>query len=122
MEYEDGEAEEVDEKILVEIIKASNSNLEFVFVASCNSEFAGKIFLAGGARHVICVKQGKEISDEAVIQFSKSFYYSVFCQSMTICASFAVAKNQVEVRYGPDEASKFYILTKMESLSTEAKP
>ena len=58
LEYEDGEAEEVSEKQLIDIIRQSNADLEFVFVASCYSEFAGKAFLNAGARHVICVKSG----------------------------------------------------------------
>jgi hypothetical protein len=79
LEYEDGEGEEVSEKQLIDIVRTSNCDLEFVFVASCYSEFAGKVFLNAGARHVICVKSGNTIADEAVIVFSKSFYHSVFC-------------------------------------------
>lgn len=39
-------------------MKQANSNLEFVFVASCNSEPVGEIFKNAGAKHVICVKNG----------------------------------------------------------------
>lgn len=49
--------------MLHDFISASNTNLEFVFVATCYSEFAGKIFLNAGAKHVICVKQGQQIAD-----------------------------------------------------------
>ena len=87
-ETEDGEGELVSERMLQEFIKSSNTHLEFVFVASCYSEFAGRIFLNAGAKHVICVKAGFEIADLAVITFSKIFYYSVFNQNMTICESF----------------------------------
>ena len=78
LEYEDGEAEQVSEQQLYEMIQSSHTDIEFVFVASCYSEFAGKVFLKAGVRHVICVKQGNEIGDEAVINFSKSFYRAVF--------------------------------------------
>jgi len=53
----------VDERQLQEIISRSNTDLEFVFVASCYSEFAGKVFLNAGARHVVCVKKGNTIAD-----------------------------------------------------------
>jgi hypothetical protein len=58
-ESEDGEGELVSEKMLQEFIQSSNTNLEFVFVASCYSEFAGKIFLNAGAKHVVCVRSGQ---------------------------------------------------------------
>ena len=77
-ETEDGEGELVSEKQLQEFISSSNTNLEFVFVASCYSEFAGRIFSNAGAKHVICVKAGQEIADLAVITFSKAFYNAVF--------------------------------------------
>ncbi len=77
-ETDDGEGELVSERMLREFINSSNTNLEFVFVASCYSEFAGKIFLNAGSKHVIYVKQGQQIADLAVITFSKSFYHSVF--------------------------------------------
>lgn len=79
LEHFDGEAEHLSEEQLGSIIKASKAELEFVFVASCYSEFAGKIFLNAGAKHVICVKSGNQIADDAVILFSKSFYHLVFC-------------------------------------------
>ena len=49
-----------------------------MFVASCYSEFAGKIFLNAGAKHVICIREGQRIADEAVITFSRDFYSIVF--------------------------------------------
>jgi len=81
-----------------------------VFVASCYSEFAGKIFLNAGARHVICVKGGQQIADQAVITFSKAFYHSVFGQNLTICESFNLAKQQVLVKFGEGESNKFLML------------
>ena len=35
---------------------------------------------------------------------------------MTICDSFKMAKKKCEVRYGPNEASKFIILTQKKSI------
>lgn len=59
LEDENGMADylfENDLKRLVQISKANREfshNYEVVFVSSCYSEFAGKIFLSSGARHVI---------------------------------------------------------------------
>ncbi len=50
------------------------------------------------------------MKDLAVINFSKSFYHSVFSTNMTICAAFEVAKKQVEVKFGIGEANKFILL------------
>lgn len=55
-ENEDGEGELVSEKTLKQLILKSNTNLEFVFVASCHSQFAGEIFRNAGAKHVICIQ------------------------------------------------------------------
>ena len=35
------------------LIKKSEVNLDFVFMATCSSAFAAKIFLEAGAKHVI---------------------------------------------------------------------
>jgi hypothetical protein len=45
------------EKDLKEILH--NVQLDFVFMATCHSEFAAKIFLENGAKHVIGIKQEK---------------------------------------------------------------
>ena len=66
------------EKKLRELLEASGTKLEFVFVASCYSQFAGEIFHNAGAKHVICVKRGEKILDEASILFSKHFYHALF--------------------------------------------
>ena len=84
-------------------------------MASCYSEFAGKVFFNAGARHVICVKKGNTIADEAVIEFSKCFYHSVFNQNMTVCQSFSMAKQLVEIKFGFMEAQKFSILARKET-------
>ena len=45
--------------------------LDVVFVAACDSEFVGKIFLKCGARHVICVKTNEYVLDDATIDFTR---------------------------------------------------
>jgi len=39
-------------------------------MAACHSEFAARIFLEAGAHHVIGVKHGDVVSDEAVVTFT----------------------------------------------------
>lgn len=76
------------------MIDASNKP-EFVFVASCHSQFAGNIFHEAGAKHVICVQEHTQISDEASICFSKNFYTQLFSQTKTICEAFEIAKSNL---------------------------
>ena len=72
-------------------------DLDLVFVAACKSDFVGRIFQKTGAKHVICVKQEKEILDNAAIAFTKSFYYQVFIKQ-NICDAFerALADTQCQ--------------------------
>ena len=73
-EDEEGTAVYLSEKELKNFIEESGTKLDFVFVASCHSEFAGHIFHNAGAKHVICVRQGEKILDETSIKFGKYFY------------------------------------------------
>ena len=63
--------------------------LDFVVVASCHSECVGNIFFNAGINHVICVNKKKALRDDAAIIFSKTFYYSVFSSSYSVCDAFA---------------------------------
>ncbi len=74
LEHTYGEAETVSEEQLKKILESSKAELDFVFVASCYSEFAGKIFQNIGVKHVICIKSGNTIGDDVVIMFSTVFY------------------------------------------------
>ena len=65
-----GEGELVSSKKLKELISQVMPNLDVVFVAACDSEFVGKIFLKCGAKHVICVKKDHYVLDEAAIVFT----------------------------------------------------
>lgn len=87
-ENRDGEGQILTEKELTGIMQRTQVDLEFVVVASCYSEFAGKVFLNAGARHVVCIKSGNAIADVSVILFSKTFYKNVYSQKMKICDSF----------------------------------
>ena len=61
---------------------------QFVFLAACNSENVGRIFLKAGVKHVICVDQNQRILDRAAIEFSKIFYDEVFDDGNSICSAF----------------------------------
>jgi len=59
-----GEADFISQKELKDYVKYCNAHrLDFVFVASCHSEFAGKIFRDAGAKHVICVAYEYTVED-----------------------------------------------------------
>jgi len=64
---------------------------ELVFLAACDSEFAARIFLKKGVRHVICIEQSKEVLDRAVLTFSDTFYRAVF-DGKCICEAFRIAQ------------------------------
>jgi hypothetical protein len=56
-ETKDGAAHFVSEHDLKTLLERSCSKpLDFVFIASCHSEFTGNIFHNAGVRHVICIK------------------------------------------------------------------
>ena len=73
------------------MIKQNKCELEFVFVATCHSEFVGQIFQEAGAKHVICIMHSKEVKDEAVITFTDTFYSMLFEQNHKICTAFSQA-------------------------------
>ena len=54
----------------------------------------GKVFLEQGVRHVVCVKEMKEVLDEAALTFTKYFYKDILNQK-TVCDAFKAAKNNV---------------------------
>ena len=99
---------EEDLKTLVDI---SKNKFEVVFVSSCHSEFAGKVFLNAGAKHVVCIRGSEKISDKASLLFSKVFYETLFGKKYNVCDSFATAKDEVKTTINNAEASKFLLFT-----------
>lgn len=61
-----------------------------VFVAACKSKFVGSMFQKLGVKHVICVREGAEILDDAVLYFTNRFYKNIF-NGETVCAAFKIA-------------------------------
>lgn len=60
------------------MIITAQCKLDFVVVATCHSEFVGRIFLEAGAEHVVCIRSSDEVADEAVLHFTSTFYSAVF--------------------------------------------
>lgn len=85
---------------LQELVKNTGVKLDFVFMATCHSETAAKVFLDSGAHHVIAIHRSKAIHDEAVLTFTRSFYNSLWREGSKICKSFETAKHQVEIEHG----------------------
>ena len=71
-------------KLLNKALKKQLPDLNVIFLAACNSEFAGKIFLKCGAKHVICVKKEKEVRDDVAVEFTDLFYKFLF-QGESVC-------------------------------------
>jgi len=98
------------EKELEDLVKVRENKFEVVFVSSCHSEFAGKVFLNAGAKHVICIKQSEQIADSASLKFSSVFYENLF-KGISVCKSYLTAKQEVENSINRAEASKFLLFT-----------
>ena len=79
-------------------------------VATCHSEFVGKIFQQAGAKHVICINQSEEVDDEAVITFTETFYNMLLEHNMKICGAFLQAQNVVSIKHGYEQANIFKLL------------
>ena len=86
--------------------------LQFVVVATCHSEFVGRIFLEAGAKHVICIKQSEEVEDDAVITFTDHFYAMLLEHKMKICDAFEQAQLAVSITHGIFQANIFKLLVR----------
>jgi len=54
-------------------------------MATCHSQFASDIFFEAGAGHVIGINTEEEISDAAILTFTKTFYSMVWKPRSKIC-------------------------------------
>jgi len=98
-------------KDMEEIIKQSELQLDFVFMAQCHSEFAARIFLNNGTKHVIGIDKERKVSDEAVLTFTRTFYSKIWREKSKICSCFNAAKLAVEIHHSKEEASCFIKFT-----------
>jgi hypothetical protein len=106
----EGDSQLVSRDELKRLILATKTNLDFVFLANCHSEFVGNIFREAGARHVICINHENEVADEAVLSFTEAFYDAVFA-NMKICDAFRQAKEAVSISISAQQASIFKCLS-----------
>jgi len=74
----EGDGRLVSRQRLQNLINSSCCKLKFVVVATCHSEFVGRIFLDAGAEHVVCIRKQDKVADEAVLHFTNTFYSAVF--------------------------------------------
>ena len=95
-ENENGKSHDFFEEDLKTLIEINKNKFEVVFVSSCHSEFACRVFLNAGARHVIWIRGSVKISDKASLQFSKVFYETLFGKKYNVWDSFATAKDEVK--------------------------
>ena len=107
-EKDNGEGDLVDAFLLNKLISNARPKLDVIFLAACNSEFAGKVFLKADAEHVICIEKDKEVLDDAAILFTENFYRALF-KGQSVCEAFDDAKISVEAKWGPHESRIFKI-------------
>ena len=127
LEDENGMADYLFEQDLMKLVQISNANKEYsnhyevAFVSSWYSEFAGKIFLSSGARHVIWIKQNERISDKASLRFSKVFYETLFVKKYSVWKAFEIAKEDIRTLINNGEANKFILMVTNNESSTKNK-
>ena len=85
LETDEGDSQLVSQTQLKRLIDTTRAKPDFAFIASCHSEFVGKIFQEAGVKHVICIDKEHEVEDDAVMTFTDAFYDAVFSNTMTIC-------------------------------------
>ena len=115
-----GEGNLVSSKKLNDLLDKTTGDLDVVFVAACDSEFVGKIFLRCGAKHVICVKKERFVLDEAAIAFTEIFYSQIIQKGLSICEAFAHAKAVVEFKFEVKEADLFIKFTEEQLVEFES--
>ena len=121
LEDENGMADYLFEKDLTKLVQISKANKQYshhyevVFVSSWYSEFAGKIFLSSGVRHVICIRHNERISDKASLRFSRVFYETLFVKKYSVCKAFEIAKEDIRTLINSGEANKFILMVNNES-------
>ena len=115
LEDENGMADYLFENDLKKLVQLTKANIEYshhyevVFVSSCHSEFTAKIFLATGAKHVICINRDDRISDKASLKFSQVFYDYIFIKKYSVCDAFALAKEDIRTTINLSEANKYLL-------------
>ncbi|CAI2383628.1 unnamed protein product [Moneuplotes crassus] len=111
LEDEYGMSKYLFEEELRNMVEIIDFKFEVVFIASCHSEFAGKIFSNAGANHVVCIKGSEKVRDLAALEFAQVFYEMLFAKQYSPCESFRIAKEAIKRNYYESESSKFILMT-----------
>ena len=83
-----------------------------VYLAACSSEWIGDALAGAGIQHVVCIQNGKKVSDEASLRFSTAFY-AALASGWPVAASFEAGRQSVRLNMksaGEAEASLFMLL------------
>ncbi|GLD95176.1 hypothetical protein PINS_up003801 [Pythium insidiosum] len=88
-----------------------SGTLKLVFVSSCHSREVGEVFVQAGVQHVVCVRSGDKILDDASAHFSASFYHALLA-GKTIHQAFDTARVRVaaDLQIPENEGNKFVLL------------
>ena len=102
------------EKNLKTILERCRTDIKWVVVLSCHSEFIGNIFFNAGIPHVVCIREKEKISDSASIIFASAFYKLLFGgDTCNICKAFegakATVKLQGSIKWNVGEDQKFIL-------------
>jgi hypothetical protein len=68
--------------------------VDLVFLNVCNSEGLGEFLVSAGAQHVVCVRNGCKVADDAGPPFVNEFYRQIAAGS-TVEAAFSLAKERL---------------------------
>jgi hypothetical protein len=90
LEKPGGEGELVSKHKIGEMLVKYSVKLDLVFVAACKSKFVGSMFQKAGVKHVICVREGADVLDDAVLNFTNRFYRNLL-NGEQICTAFEKA-------------------------------
>ena len=85
-----------------------------VVLSACHSEAVGENFVEAGVPHVIAIKQGSRVADEASRTFAESFYLALL-HGKTVLEAFDISEAHVlaeEHQKGRDVTGQFLLLPK----------
>jgi len=110
LEKDNLEGEFLHNKRIKSLLQMYMTNLDFVYIATCNAGFAVKAFADAGARHSIGVKTGVPVLDAAALTFTRAFYTRLWEPGSKICECYESAVMNIRLEFNDAEADKFDIL------------
>ncbi|CAN0154905.1 unnamed protein product [Hapterophycus canaliculatus] len=91
---------------LKNMIQPGGVQTKLVVINSCCSELSGNAFVEAGVPHVVAVKQGEGITDQAARHFSELFYDALIEDggTYTLREAFDNACNTVNTTHSDEQA------------------